>query len=74
MTVDWDRIERWKGFLLENETGEIETVFRSDGARGPSIKWRPTVDDLQPKVLKFALDHWDRAVVSLGAPRIRLVD
>ena len=74
MSVDWARVERWKGLLLENQTQEIREVFQADGARGPSIKWRPTVDDLRPKPMKFALDHWDRAVATLGVPTTRLVD
>ena len=74
MSVDWARIDRWHELLLENETAEIRDVFRADGARGPSIKWRPSVDDLQPRALRFALAHWDRAVATLGTPTTRLVD
>jgi len=73
-SVDPARVERWLGLLLKGDLEEIRRVFAADGARGPSIRWRPAVGDIGPKAMQFALDYWQRAVEALGGPKTRLVD
>ncbi|GGF36268.1 hypothetical protein GCM10011611_48370 [Aliidongia dinghuensis] len=74
MSIDQARIERWRALLLAGDTAEIRQVFEADGARGPSIKWRPEADELHPKPLRFAFDHWTEALARLGRPKTSLVD
>lgn len=73
MSVDWDRIERWKTLVQDDELAELQDLFRTNGARGPSIRWDPSVDDLKPAPMKFALDAWHKAAVT-GLPPTRFVD
>ena len=73
MSVDWARAERWTELLLKEQLAELQAVFAAHGARGPSIKWRPTVDELQWQPMKFALDRWTQAATD-GVPTTRLVD
>lgn len=73
MSIDWNRVERWKTLLLDGRLAELQEVFAAHGARGPSIKWRPTVDELRQKPMKFALDRWLRAATE-GLPTTGLVD
>jgi hypothetical protein len=73
MSVDWARAERWTNLLLDGRLAELQQVFAAHGARGPSIKWRPTGDELQWKPMKFALDRWTQAAAD-GVPTTRLVD
>jgi hypothetical protein len=74
MSVDWARVERWHGLMLDDDIDEIRQVFAADGARGPRIEWDPAADALKLKPLQFTLDHWNRAVDRFGTPTTRMVD
>jgi hypothetical protein len=73
MSVDWERVERWKKLLHDDKLTELRGAFAAGGARGPSIKWNPAVEDLPHKPMKFALDFWTKAAMD-GLPTIRLID
>lgn len=73
MSVDWARIERWQSLLEAGDPGEVQQLFRANGARGPSIKWRPMPTDIEPAPMKFTLDLWKQAAVD-GVPTTRFVD
>ena len=73
MSVDWERIERWKTLLHDDDPAELQAVFRAGGARGPSIKWDPSVEDLAQQPMKFALDCWRKAA-GAGLPPTQFVD
>jgi len=73
-SIDQARIEHWRALLLRGELDEIRRVFAADGARGPSIRWRPAVREIEPKAMQFALDYWQRAVETMGRPKTGLVD
>jgi len=73
MSVDWDRIERWTTLLQDDDLTELQDLFRANGARGPAIKWDPSVEDLKPEPMKFALDCWHKAAAT-GLPRTQFVD
>ena len=38
MSVDWDRIQRWKTLLQDDDPAELQALFGAHGARGPSIE------------------------------------
>lgn len=73
MSVDWDRIARWKTQLQDDDPTELRAVFSAHGARGPSIEWDPPVAGIRPMPLRFTLDLWHRAARG-GLPTTRLVD
>jgi hypothetical protein len=73
MSVDWDRIARWKTLLQDDDPAELQALFRAQGARGPSIEWDPPIDSIRPMPLRFTLDLWQQAG-RLGLPTPRFVD
>jgi len=73
MSVDRDRIARWTKLLAAGDTTELRAVFGPHGARGPTVKWRPTPDDMEQQPLKFTLEYWSQAAID-GLPTTRLVD
>jgi hypothetical protein len=73
MSVDWDRIERWKTLLQDNDPTELQALFRANGARGPSIEWDPPVDTIRQMPMRFTLDLWHQAA-ALGLPTTQFVD
>ena len=73
MSVDWDRIARWKILLQDDDPAELQALFSAHGARGPSIEWDPPVGAIQPMPLRFTLDLWHQAA-SLGLPATGFVD
>jgi len=73
MSVDWDRIQRWKTLLQDDDPAELQALFGAHGARGPSIEWDPPVATIRPMPLRFTLDLWHRAA-SLGLPATQFVD
>jgi len=73
MSVNRERIERWTKLLVAGDTTELRAVFSPHGARGPTVKWRPTPDDMEQQPLKFTLEQWSEAATG-GLPTTRFVD
>jgi len=73
VSIDPDRIERWKTLLHDGHVAEMQGVFAAHGARGPSIRWRPAIEHLRQKPMQFVLDLWNRAAAG-GVPTTRFVD
>jgi len=73
MSLDWDRIARWKTLLQDDDPTELRTLFRAQGARGPSIEWDPPVASMRQMPLRFTLDLWHQAA-RLGLPTTQFVD
>ncbi len=73
MSVDWERVERWKVLLLDDDPGELQEVFRAAGARGPQVRWDPPADALPRPPMRFALDLWHQAAAT-GLPTTKFVD
>jgi hypothetical protein len=74
MTLNWGRVDQWRESLLEGDITGIEREFKANGARGPSIKWRPAPGDQKQKQLKFLLEYWLDATRVFGAPSIGMID
>jgi hypothetical protein len=72
--LDWPRVERWTAAIVAGDTAELREVFAAAGARGPELRWNPSVESLATPQHRFLLRYWSDLRGERRLPHRREID
>ncbi len=72
--LDWQRVERWAAAIAADNPAEMREVFAAAGARGPELRWGPSVDSLGAPQHQFLLRYWSDLRGARRMPHVNEID
>lgn len=72
--IDDRTIDAWTDAIAAGDVATIRAAFGVMGATGPEVVWRPGIEHLAHKPLRFLLDHWTALAAGRAMPRADEID
>ncbi len=74
LAIDARTIDTWTNAVAAGDTAAIRAVFGSVGASGPEVIWRPGIEHLKHRPLRFLSEHWTGLAAGREMPRADEID
>jgi len=66
--IDDRTIDAWTDAIVVGDTTAIRAAFATVGASGPEVIWRPGLEQLAHRPLRFLLEHWTKLAAGREMP------